>query len=298
MTLKSYKPTVAKYNATILKGISGATINGGTQLHEFFGDLDRHHVAALQSVMTASLSTTDLKGILDITGFDTSLLTGTNKLTLYWREQVHGGTFTGGGSDISAAMQDGLISIQSVSCSHGQVATASVSVQPTWDGTNVPITLSKTATAPSEVVENYAYTISAMKFGSTGSSTIPLESININFGPQVETLGGDGEQYPSLAVLSGRQPSISVTTRDLSEAFDWGLEGTYDGTDDIIFYFARLEPGASQYADGSSQHIKVTCKAHFMMPDGIGENSTTINILPIWDGTNAIFTLATASTIT
>jgi len=298
MTILAYKPTVAKHNATVLKGISGQSVSGGLEQHEFFGDLDRHHVANLNSNMSASFSTTDLKGILDITAFSAAQLTATNKLTLYWRKQVNGASFAASSNAFSTAIQDGMISISSISCSHGQPATASVEVQPTWDGTNDPITLSKTDTEPSEVVENYAYTIAAMKFGALGASTIPLESITINMGLEIETIGGDGEAFPSFAVLSSRRPTISITTRDIGKAFDFDLLADYDGTDDMILYFARLEPGASRYADGSAQHIKVTVKAHSIMTDSVSDTSASFTVKPLWDGTNDVFQFATASTIT
>jgi hypothetical protein len=297
VAIASYKPTMAKHNATLLNGVSGQSINAGLEQHMFQGDLDSHHVANLQSIMNASFNTTDLKGILDITGISAAQLTATNKLTLYWRQQAEGGTFTGGANDFSSAMQDGMIAIDSISGSHGQAATCSVSVTPTYDGTNNPITLSKTDTAPTETVQDYAYTISQMKFGNLAGDTIPLESINVNFGLNIETIGGDGEAFPSFATLSQRNPTITLTTRDLGKAFDYDLLANYDGTDDLFIYFARLEPGASRYSDGSSQHIKFTISAHSMMTDSVSENTASITIKPIWDGTNAIMTIATASTI-
>lgn len=297
VAIASYKPTMAKHNATLLKGVSGQNISAGLTQHEFGGDLDRHHVANLQSIMNASFSSTDLKSILDITALNAAQLTASNKLTLYWRQQAEGGTFTGGANDFSSAMQDGMISITSISGSHGQPASVSVQVNPTYDGTNNPITLSKTDTAPTEIVQDYAYTISKMKFGSAAGDTIPLESINVNFGLDIETIGGDGEAFPSFATLRSRSPTITLTTRDLGKAFDYDFLANYDGTNDLVINFARLEPGASRFSDASSQHIEITIKDHSMMTDAIGDNTASITIKPIWDGTNAIMTFATASTI-
>lgn len=297
VAIASYKPTMAKHNATLLKGVSGQTISAGLTQHEFGGDLDRHHVANLQSVMNASFSSTDLKGILDITALNAAQLTATNKLTLYWRQQAEGGTFTGGANDFSAAMQDGMIAIDSISGSHGQPASVAVQVFPTYDGTNNPITISKTDTSPTETVQDYAFSISTMKFGSLAGVTIPLESINVNFGLNVETIGGDGEAFPSFATLASRSPTISLTTRDLGKAFDFDLLANYDGTNDLIINFARLEPGASRYSDASSQHVTITIKDHSMMTESVGDNTANITIKPIWDGTNAIMAFATASTI-
>lgn len=292
--------TVPRYgnlgaSPTTLKGVSGVNFSKGIQRHIFTGDLSGHNFANLTQAPTATFSTTDLKAILDATGLDMAQLTATNKLELNWRHLANAGTFVGGGSDIQKVFDSGVMHATTLSCNRGEVCSIGVqAIGSSSDGSD-PITESKTATAPPEVQENSAYTIDSVKRGS-GGDLIPVQSINIDLGLQVEPVSSSGAQFPSAIYKTAINTTISIETMDLAQQYDFS-SGVLDLTDDLIIYFARLQEGGTRYADGASEHIKMVISGHMIFADGLSEN-TSLQMQALWDGTADLFSFNTTSTIT
>lgn len=301
MTMNMFKETVGRYGdfagtPAVLKGMSGVSFDGGAQFEDFKGDMDVHNKALISAAPTAVFQSSDLKGMLDITSLDVDELDLTHKIELNWREKLDGGSYAGAGADVQALFNKGVLFPQTLNCQHGQICTLSMNVAGTWDGTTDPVTLAKNATAPAEVVQDYMFTLRAIKWGAAGALTMAQESLSLDFGFEVELKGSDGELFPSFASQKSRTPVLKIGSHDLAAAIDNSYKGVQDGTNDLIIYLARLQEGGSRYADNTSNHIKITIKKHHRSSKSIGETAD-VEFVPLWNGVNDIYTIDTAAQV-
>ncbi|PCJ55321.1 MAG: hypothetical protein COA79_20995 [Planctomycetota bacterium] len=301
--MEFFKQTIARFGdlggtPDILKGVTGVNVDGGVEQYEYRGDEDLHNLANISADPAASFSSSDLKGILDLTSLNMVELDSTHKLELNWRKMIHGGTFAPGGTDVQAVFIGGAMYPTSLSCSHGQPCSIAVNViGASDDGSNPPVTIDADKTATTEIIQDRAYTLAGMKFGTTGSKTISLESVNIEFGLDVQAKGSNGTYYKTYVVQMGRNTIIKLSTFDLSQVALYDLNGIDDKTNDLIIYFARLKEGGSRYADNSGEHISITVKAHNMMTKSIGDMAE-IEIRPFSKITDPLFTFDIGVNIT
>jgi hypothetical protein len=195
----------------------------------------------------------------------------------------------------SYTIKTGVVVPRTLQVDHQGNATITYECYAAWDGTNDPVTVATTATAPAYSGVTYptepVYRWTMYSMTLNGTTLSGKRSISIDFGASVTHEAADGDKYPTVTSLTSLMPRVTV--RGVDPAWLAASTGTVDmdGTQvpnatSIISLLRR------NTAVGTSGHIKLalTGLASWDTPfdggiDGPGE--CTLNIDCLYDGTNA-----------
>lgn len=305
MVQKAYKIHQLTIDADTIKGISDSNISSGieTFMMQGGGSLDPFHAVSTKADEMATFATSDLKVALDRSGMTPYKITGTGAslAKLYCRQLADGGVFTGGANDMSFIVNKGLVYLKSISAQQFATATAQYEVIPTFDGTNSPIVISDVATAPTLSRDDSLWTIGKVVVNGTA---IPVVSINYDSGFLFDKKGSDGFLFNTEVFTLARNPTFTIGIHDVSRLKPAGISpliGAYSGGS-VIVYLRKYLNGGGMVPDGTAEHIKFTMTGAQITSQGVtAQSGATANlelkITPIYDATNAIIVIDTASVI-
>lgn len=193
---------------------------------------------------------------------------------------------------------NGLAMIRSISVSHRQPATASGEVVSLYDGTNDPVIISEAAAAPTGLDDTHRFTLGAVSLsGVTFEGNL---SVDVDFGNNAESDGGDSDVFDTNVEVSQILPTITIRGKDVSkftDAFKRGKLGTHADTSIVL---RRRTRGTALFSSAADS-IQITANAIISFDDAFnasgnkrGEASLKLTCLD--DGANAPLVFDTAYT--
>jgi hypothetical protein len=189
--------------------------------------------------------------------------------------------------------------IESVRAQHQGEASASCRVLCGYDGTNEPIVPAGS--------QSLVGTPTADEYFAAGPVTINgaalngVQSIEVDWGIQLLTLGGETEPWPTLYAIQSLAPRVTIECLDHPwTTFD--LEGT--ALSSLTAWLRKKSSNGFNVANGTAQHIAFTASSGIVhVQESRGGNndeatSTVICELRAANSTANALTVSTAATIT
>lgn len=254
----------------------------------------------------ASFSTRDIAKAIDTFGFIGLTIQGTtNPGVEIWQALIENGVVKAGNFHKKTTIKTGRAIIRKISVSHQEDAQADCEVMSIYDGTNAPMIPSASSLAlPGTPADPARYTLHSLTFG--GVAINKLQNIDIDFGMNLESLGGDSDVWDTQLLISKLQPIITFRSGDLSKFLTasgvplLGLNGTHANT--IIKLRKRATGSVPFVADGTAEHITITTagivnfeKVITASQNKRGEQSYRITTR--FDGTNVPLIFDTTATL-
>jgi len=202
-------------------------------------------------------------------------------------------------------MPEGRLMIRKLSVSHQEDLQADLEALAIWDGTNIPLVPSAASFAlPGTPADPARYTLLSLNFGGVDFPSI--QSMDIDFGLNLETFGGSSDIYDTHLLMTKIQPVISFKTLRPGQFLTSGgvpvvgLAGTHANT---IIKLRKRASGASPFvADLTAEHITITTagilnidKAFMASQNKRGEIG--FKITSRFDGTNVPLIFSTTATL-
>lgn len=283
---------------TDISGIQSLNVNNdvGSVYGDGSGLVDPKMIATMAQGGGMSFDSLDLATVLSTIDLDGFVINATNTFKMYFEKYEEGGTLASAGELMT--VNKGLAVINSINASQGSEATISVSVVPTWDGTNDPIVNS--SAAPSGTIsENIKFTLGKVKLNG---SFIEPQSISLDYGYDLITRGKDGDVFPSHVGIRRRVPTITIETLDLGELTTYLNKGVPMAGDNYFFFRKLSTASVARVADATEEHIKFTINQGQIINGGAGgskgsEATTSLILKPTWDGSNNILVYDTTAAI-
>lgn len=219
----------------------------------------------------------------------------------YWQALADRSDRATGSSHQRFQFNQGLLIPTMLDASHGGgSATMTCAVAPTWDGTNAAMVVTKGVALPTFTATAYRYALGPVKLNSTTFNHY-LDSMRLDTGLSLRKVGGGGNTSPVFVAILTRRPTLTLQLTDGDVLADYGVGGTALTSGTI--YLRRYEQGQPAYADGESQHIKLTLyEGHISADEGSAAQDelgrTTVTVALNHDGSNDIITAAVDQAIT
>jgi len=274
-------------------GLTRVMFDGG-------GQIDSTGVATLLSDQRLTFSTTDIKALLDVAGINgKKLVTPNDFLAAFWQQYDQGGLIKAGSTHLKILINEGLLIPRIISVTQGAEASIDCEAIPTFDGTNDPLVVSDSQALVTRVNASQLWTLGKATINSVD---IEIQSLNIDFGIQEKVVGADGDVFNTFVAIDKRDPSITFDSFDISKLTSFVHQGSDPGGT-FVCYLRKLKAGGTRVADATAEHIKFTINDYQISPENTnaakdGQAGTSYSIKPVFDGSNNIIVIDTASIIT
>jgi hypothetical protein len=234
---------------------------------------------------------------------------GADGLTLsaaanFWFQKmvVDSGTRAGALSHLKLTVNAGIIVPRTLRAAQGDYATLEYECACRYNGTNEPIVplASQSLTGTPAVDEKF--TVGPVNIN--GAALDGIKETTIDFGLQLLLEVSEGDIWPTfIAIMERATPLITIRTTDALAFNTLGLDGVAQGATDSEVYFRKKAADGGNELDATAEHIKVSIDAGMVTVDEVagdypGVLESVVHIVPVYDGTNALFAVSTASAIT
>lgn len=259
------------------------------------GSLNPQFAAIGHQAPAITLTTTNLVAAL-ASGAGGWSASGANPAKFWFRKFTNLGTLDSGATAIKLNMAQGLILPQRLTADQ-RGSRLDLMAVPVYDGTNLPFVVSvNQSLAGSPAIANVHV---AGKISIGGTVIQGVQSINIDFGVRPILASSDGDPFNTFGAVEMIAPSITVNTTDMSVINTLTTQASGGA---VILYLRNVLANSTRASDATASHIKFTATAGFSRCDVLeasmgSAGGATIRINPIWDGTNNIFAINTASAI-
>ena len=282
-----------------------------TELNEILEGGDGSHFNKFAAVGEQrdlmSFSTTALKAALDKVPLSGLKITAGAVVTAFFQAFAEGSTRGGTSKHVKMIVNEGIAVPRTLTVDNNGVATLSYDVVCTYDGTNVPILVTKEQSLAGDPTVDQLHTVGPVKIN--GTTIEGIQSINIDFGISLIILGGDGEGHVTYVAVQKIQPTITFVTLDLEVLESLKLGGTAQGETDSVVFLRKIDQNGLRVADGTAEHISFTITGdaddphamiHVQSGDATdeGEATASVRIIPTYDDSNDPIVIATAVAIT
>jgi hypothetical protein len=160
---------------------------------------------------------------------------------------------TGTNNHLVTTFRDSVCTWQSLSADHGGPASVRMRLDSIYDGTNAPISIAASQTLLGGSTPVSLYTLGPIKLNGTFLSGVMSTSVEPN--ANLQKLFSDGLEYPTFAYVDRVGHVITATSNSISLQQSSGYHFAVTA---LLVYFRRRTPNGQNYADGASQHIKLT----------------------------------------
>lgn len=294
-----------EFDTTRLGGISAYDLGTGSNVAtETSSGFYYPELPTLNAQLPAgSFTTLQIARALGLCGLLGTSIDGlTTGLKYYLREQAEGATRTAGSAHHRYVMRGGIIFPTTLTVDHQGDATLTYTVMVTYDGTNVPIVLTKDVALPGTQSDDQRFTLGPVTIESIVFAQ--MKQLTIDFGINAVSEGADSDIWDTFANIREARPSITLTGIDP----DWfaaakvpllGLKVTETNTS---IYLRKRAIGSTYVADGTAQHVKFSGAGlatidNMIQITGQDASGLTLNYALNYDGSNAPLVIDTASTI-
>jgi len=277
--------------STVLWQTLNVRVNPGIQrLVQSAQRVDTAFAGAIKQLPLLSFDTHAIAKGVGAIGF-----AGENAATVdvYFRALEHGGTFQAGSKHVKVTLYDTLGILRRIRANQWAEAVASFDVLGVFDGSQEPIAIATDQALP-------AYTTSDIEKFTVGPGSldaVPLDNIQsfeLDTGIREVADGQDGGLYARFAAIHERQPIIRVTTFDSSSLHTIDEGGS--SQDDATFFLRGLTNKGEPIDDATAGHISIVAKESHVTVSDMGE-TTTIEVQPVYDGTNDLLSITAAQAI-
>ncbi|MBN46298.1 MULTISPECIES: hypothetical protein [unclassified Methylophaga] len=220
----------------------------------------------------------------------------------YLQQHQPGGTRKTGSTHMKATLANGILVPMSLSAGSEEMARMEFMAVGVYDGTNAPISYTASQALPADTL-----TVDQMFFSGpvniNGTQFEGVQSFNVDFGVNLNRRGGDGLPYDTFVNIANRVPIIKFTTLDVEKAMTLvGANGVGHTNDNCEYYLRKAANGGTRVADATEEHIKLTSyKGTILVKELSGDSGEIIGaeveVHPVYDGTNAVIAVNTASAI-
>lgn len=283
--------TFGSSNPVILWQVDNVRLNPGVErLVQGAQTVDVAFAGAIKQAPMLSFDTPAISRIaaaIDLYG------TTFGQVSVYFRQMEHGGSVQSGAKHTKLTLYSTLGLIRRISASQFAEATASVEIHASYDGTNLPLAITANQSLP-------AYTASAVEKFTVGPASLDgtdidnIQSIDLDTGIALESNGQDGGEYVRFLAVREARPSITATSYNVDELSTIGVGG--GSFDDAIFFLRALTNTGAPVADTTAGHVKLTATESHVTISDLGDTAT-INVQPVWDGTNDSVLIETGKAI-
>jgi len=284
---KGFSPGITE----ILAGGDGGIYN----LFAGVGQQDPRGTFATQAVAKA-LSAVGINGV------DFAKATGVTALDLYFQAYAQGGTRGGDGTNTKLTFNKGILLPRTLTADQTTPAQIALEAAAIWDGDNDPVSIAVDQNLPGTPAVDEIFYAGPASLG--GVQLDSVSSLNWDFGRTLlGPLFSDGDVWGKYTGIQSGQSRITLTGLDLELINILGLTGQKQEVGECIIYLKRAEHGATRYADGASQHIKLEIDKGLAFVDDESasqgsEGTVSVTILPIPNGADDPVQITTLSAIT
>lgn len=228
---------------------------------------------------------------------------GTNPgVDFYLQQHQPGGTRKTGSDHIKATLANGILVPQSLSAGSEDPAKLEFLAVGVYDGTNDPISYTLNQALPADTISADQMFFSG-PVSINGTAIEGVQSFDLDFGVNLNRKGGDGLPYDTFVNIANREPVIKFTTLDVDTALSLVGPNGAGHTADCHYYLRKAADGGTRVADATAQHIKLSTHKGSIIVRSINGGSgeivgAEVEIHPVYDGTNDVITINTASAIT
>jgi hypothetical protein len=300
--MKAYKGGILQVHAGSIPSVQNwdDNFNSKEGLLSGAGSVDTLYAAILEQSPRATFMTPCVDSALTLIGLDGLAIVPVSTVgVIAWLTQMkHGGVNTESTTHQKHAIDDGLICLRNITAVNNEFAEANYEIYATTqDGTNPVTTTSDVALPATAPAVATAFTLGGVKVNGT---MWDVQRFSYDTGIEVELLGSNGTGFPSFASIVRRQPRISLQTKDLSLV----TTITRDGLDlsALVVFLRKIAKGGMRVAAATEEHISFTGTDGLVKPDNIsvtpGKSADfNVEIVPVFDGTNAALTVDTTAAI-
>jgi len=289
---------------TMLTGITRQNLVTNSQVNgePTSGEIYRRFQALYSQKLAPGWTTLNLAnalGAIGVTGLSIGdLVTG---LELYAQKNQEAGTRASGSTHRKFLFTEGIIVPRRLTCEHQGDASLEYEALVTYDGSNDPVQITESSALPGTITDSERFTMGGCTIG--GKTFSGKQSLEIDFGVNARSEGGDSDIWDTFAWIQDIQPTVTLRGMDP----EWfkatnvplvGLAATHANST----IYLRKRSATGFVADGTEEHIAITVDG-LIVPDEAfsfdGSTGTVSMTLPLeYDGTNAPLTIDTASAIT
>ena len=267
------------------------------------GDIDPSYVAFESFAPMFSGSTDKLKTMLANVGINGYIPTN-NGVAVYFRQvDLTTGLRKSGANHDSATFASSLIVPRSLRVTQGEQGAKLnfdiIGVNAA--GTTNPVVYATGIALPALAGVSELFTMGPIKIG--GVNYEGMQSYEIDFGIKLAVKSGTGNVYPQIVYIEERRPKITIKTDDSSLLNALTVTGTSLAAGTTVLYLRSFAASGIRTADGTAAHISFTMTkglayATQKAANHPGEYATSIVLEPVYDQTNAIIQINTATAIT
>lgn len=287
---------------TLIDSISDFSITANVRrmLQGSGGDVEPRFVAVGEQEPVINFSSLAIASALSAIGADGAAVATT--ATIFLQKFLQDGTREGTLKHLKGVVNAGLFVPVTLRASQGQPAVIEYALHTRYDGTNDPIVFTANQTLTGTPTNDEMYTVGPVVIN--GTELTGIQEITVQFGLEVFKDISGGEIWPKfLAIEERRDPLIRIKTREASAIESLGLSGVAQGTTDSKIYFRKKALGGANVAEATLEHVLISIDEGIINPTGPGGQhptalEDTIEIRPVYDGTNSTFAVSTASAIT
>jgi len=236
------------------------------------GDVDPAFTGVMEAEPSTSISSYDVAGVVGIFGVvGASVSSGT--VTLPFSRRAAGSTFAGTTSHFTVTGANAFGYPTSYTASQGQDASANVDIMfLSTNGLAAPLSSATGATLSANAY-NVAYSLGPATID--GTQVNEITSITVNPGLTVETRKYDGSVYPTVCVITQRNPTIELTVAKFDEIDTYGPMFVTNDSIDAVAYFRKCVDGSTRVADATAEHIAFTLSDGITTVERFGAQDTS-----------------------
>ena len=289
-----------------IDGIKTQSVDPNTKLIMEYGagQVDPTYLASMSVRPRISLEATDLKTMLDagiwLDGFAIPQTTVYTTVDLFFTQILALGTRTTGSAHFRSRINSGLIVPKSIKVQKDKEATLAFDIVCIYDGTNDPIVTTNSVALPHTASIDELYTLG--KITINGTEVDGLMGMDFDFGLDVEEIAVNGEAFARRVHILKRDPTFTLTCKDVVTLNTFGISGTAQGATDSVIYLQKMSENSTRVAAATAEHISFTIDDGMITVADVGggnntSHGTKLTITPAFDGTNAIVVKSTATAI-
>lgn len=283
-------------SATKIGGITSQSIALGTE-HTAVptaGQTRAQHSEITSISPRGNITTHDVSSLLTLIGTEGACLEGgaVAGFELYQLALEACGDIKAGSVHRKMVIPNGRIIPRSLSVSHRSNAELTAEVIATYDGTNLPVIPAATVAAPTGLTDANRFTLGAVTVG--GVTLEGNTSLDVSFGVDIQTDGGDSDLYDTHLQVLQVKPEITITTRDVSKFAVsgaiglTGLHGTHANSSIVL----RKRVNGTGDFSSAADSIEITFDGLISIDQATSASNNqrsemTIKITCLDDGTNA-----------
>ncbi len=304
-TLYAVNIATAEDVDALIDQISAFSIDTGIEdmLVSADGGVDNTFLAVGNQEPKISFTTSALVTALDaagIGGLKISSDVDDDGLECWFHKVIKGGTRGGAGTHVKMTVNEGMLVPRSLQASQKEMASLEYEVVISYDGTNDPIVIEGSQNLEGSPSVGELFTVGPVNIN--GAQLNGIQDINIDFGLTEFIVGADGTVWPTFIAINSREPTITIQTTEVEALSTFGLTGVEQGVTDSVVYFKKVAEGATRVADATQEHISCTIDDGMIrvvsIAGGQGDiQIATVEIKPIFDGTNAVMVFDTTAAI-